>query len=581
MWLTRLALHRPLVILMAAAALAMLGLRALFNMPAELNPRVDVPLITVMTVYPGASPEQVESVVTAPVEDSVGTLSGLQAIKSTSQEGLSVVEIQLQLGSDLDGAAAAVRQQIESARQNFPQDVYQPLVSGGDVEEVHVDLDPNRLASYGLSAAAVSYALQQASLDVPAGSVEQAGRNYSIRMVGQFSSLDQIRSVGLPGPPAGMAPGPSRTVTVGDVATVSRTIEAPTRITRVDLNPSVGISVVKSTDANTVNVAASVQHELKLLRPKLQALGVQVVVNQDQSILIGEALSDITSSLILGAILATVVVYLFLHDIRGTLIVACAIPTSLVVTFLVMHAAHFTLNQMTMLGLSIAVGILVDDSILVLENIYRHLQQGEPPQEAAFNGRTEIGLADITTTLVDVVVFVPIAFMGGIVGQFFKQFGLTVATATLTSMFVSFSFTPMLASRWYRARKPGDEYQGFAGKFNRFYESLDSRYRRLLAWALGRRFLVVGIAAVALGTALALGATQLKFEFIPTVDEGRVQVAVELAPSATLHDTDAIASQVENVVKYDPDVYSVFTTVGEITGGNWRVFPLQGPSYAQ
>ncbi|HET6386534.1 MAG TPA: efflux RND transporter permease subunit [Armatimonadota bacterium] len=634
MWLTKLALNRPLVILMAAAALALLGMRALFQMPAELNPRVDIPFITVVTVYPGASPEQVESTISEPLEDAVGSVGGVQSIKSSSQEGTSTLELQLELGTNLDAAAADVRQKIETARQNLPHEAYDPLVfkedinaapvyvlglvgnlaptelrriadeevkpafgrikgvasvdvTGGQVREIHVDLDRDKLASYGLSADAVANALQSASLDVPAGSIQQAGRNYSIRMVGEFSSLDEIKSVGLPGPPPGMAPGPKRIVTVGDVATVTDTVQTPTEITRVDRFPSVGISITKLPAANTTTVAAQIQSEMKVLQSKLDAEQVSLVVNQDQSILIHEALQDITASLVLGALLATLVVYLFLHDLRGTLIIACAIPTSMVVTFLVMYSAGFTLNQMTMLGLSIAVGILVDDSILVLENIYRHLQRGEPPREAALNGRTEIGLADITTTLVDVVVFVPIAFMGGIVGQFFKQFGLTVATATLTSMFVSFSFTPMLASRWYQTRGLRDENTGFAGAFDRFYTRLDARYRRLLAWALSRRLKVIGIAGICLIVAFALGATQLGFEFIPTIDEGLIKISIQLPVSATLEGTDALTRKVEELVvqEKDPqtgtsDVYSMFTVVGEVTGA-WRSFPQTGPQYAQ
>ena len=627
MWLTKLALNRPLVILMAAAALALLGMRALFNMPAELNPHVDVPYITVVTIYPGASPEQVESVVTVPLEDAAGSVSGVEAVKSTSQEGLCALEIQLQLGTNLDAAAADVRQKVETARQTFPQDVQESLVfkqdinaqpiyqlalegnrtltdlrriaeeeikpqlgrvpgvasvdvTGGEVREIHVDLDRDKLAAYGLSADVVAYSLRKASLDVPAGSIQQAGRNYSIRLVGEFASLAAIKAVGLPGPPERMGGGPSRTVTVGDVATITDTTQTPAQITRVDLHDSVGISITKLPDANTVSVAGDVKARVQMMQAHLKADGVHLVLNEDQSILIGEALSDITGSLILGAILATLVVFVFLHDLRGTFIVACAIPTSLVVTFLVMYTAHFTLNQMTMLGLSIAVGILVDDSILVLENIHRHLQRGEPPREAAFNGRTEIGLADMTTTLVDVVVFVPIAFMGGIVGMFFKQFGLTVATATLTSMFVSFSFTPMLAARWHRPRRGPETQSRFAAWFDRSYTALDLGYRRLLAWALSRRLAVIGICLAALTVVAILGSLGLSFEFIPTVDEGRIQVSIQLPVDATLQGTDAITKQVESIVARDPNVESLFTDIGESTGG-WRAFPQKGPQFAQ
>jgi HAE1 family hydrophobic/amphiphilic exporter-1 len=284
--------------------------------------------------------------------------------------------------------------------------------------------------------------------------------------------------------------------------------------------------------------------------------------------------------LVLGAILAVVVILLFLHNLRGTFIVALAIPTCIVTTFLMMGLAGFTLNQMTLLALSLSVGILVDDSIVILESITRHLRYGEMPREAALNGRSEIGFADTTTTLVDVVVFVPLAFMGGVVGGFFRQFGLTIAFATLFSLIVSFSVTPMLAARWYR---PGEDFEakrGLFGWFERRYRGLENRYGRVIEWALSHRIWVLLGGVGALAAIFLLSFHRLGGEFLPGADQGSLEVRIEMPPGTSLAATDAVAQQVDRMVAELPEVEATASNVGQIVG-SFDQLPQQGAQFAQ
>jgi len=535
MWLTNLAIKRPVVILMIFLALAVLGIKSRRGMPLDLNPKIDIPYVVISTVYPGAGPEEIETLVSKPLEDSVGSVNGMKNITSTSQEGISVVVIEFVLGTNLDTAMSDVRGKVDAARMSLPDDVKSPVIqkidigaepilylglsskrparelrelvddvvkdrlgklkgvaavniSGGDIREIQVNVDKSRLEAYGLSIAQISQALTAGNLNLPSGRITEGNRDYAIRTVGEFASVDEIRNLRIS--VGGGSNGNDRVLTIGDIAEVKDSIAERTDMTRLEKKDSVGITIQKQSDGNTVQVADDVKKELEAMKSVLPA-DVQIAVAVDQSERVREAMSDVNTSLWLGAMLAVLIVFLFLHNVRGTFIVAIAIPTSIVATFIPIFFAGFTMNTMVMLALSLAVGILVDDSIVVLENIYRHLAKGEAPAEAALNGRAEIGLAAVTITMVDVVVFVPIAFMGGIVGMFFRQFGITVATATLFSLFVSFTLTPMLASRWYRKGEAVEAKTGFFLKFDEFYHMLDRKYRSVLAWALSHRRLVI------------------------------------------------------------------------------------------
>lgn len=642
MGLTRLAIRRPIVLLMAIAAIMVLGWRARMAMPAELDPRVEIPIVNVMTIYPGAGPEEVEQRVSRPIEDAVSTVSNVTGVSSHSLEGISYVTVELKLGTDVNTAAVDVRARLESIRRDLPQEVepsqiakvdfnarpvmvlgvtgsgtlerlrslaenqIRPHLSevpglgsvtivGGRQREVQIRVDAARLAQYGLSLMDLERPLRAASQSAPAGSLVRGNREVAVRVLGDFRSLEEIRNTPIP-PPAGDSsaaalaaagsgatpPARPATLKLGDIATVVDTVAERNQITRVGRRESIGLVLSRLSDANTVQVAEGVKDVLSDLRSTLPP-DVKITTLQDHSAAVSDALDDINSTLILGAILAVLMVFVFLHSIKDTLIVACAIPTSIIATFLVMHFAGFSLNQMTMLALSLSVGILVDDSILVLESIHRHRYMGKSPHEAALDGRAEIGLADAANTFVDVVVFIPIAFMGGIVGQFFKQFGLTIATATLASLYVSFSVTPMLAARWFRSTEAlTPPSRGFAAWFDARYERVETLYRQLLSTALRRRLLVVVLGFGSLAAVGFLAWQLLGFDFTPSVDRGQVEVLLELPPGASLESTNALMMQVENEAAKVPEVDAdrMLASAGEIIGG-FGSLPDSGPQIAQ
>ncbi|MCL5283403.1 MAG: efflux RND transporter permease subunit [Armatimonadetes bacterium] len=633
MWLTRTAITRPIFIWMVLAAIMLLGIEAARRLPAELNPRVSIPTLTVTTVFPGAGPLEVEALVTKPLEDAVGSVNRVKGVYSRSQTSVSIISLDFSLGTNLDAAAAEVRQKVDAVKMTLPPEVLPPVVAkldinalpilyiglssnepiselrhlvdtvlkpqiarvpgvatvdviGGEANEVHVEVNPQRLQQYGVTIEDVVNSLKAASHNVPAGTITQGLRNFTVQTAGAFTRLQDIRrtqiiSMASMAAAGNMSSGanPVAPLTVGDVANVWEGPAKSTLINRVQGRESVSLVISKHSDANTVSVADGVKRKLQSLRSRLPA-DTQIVISKDDSITIRNALEDVDATLILGAILATAVVFLFLHSVRATVIVSIALPTSIVATFLVMYFAGFTLNQMTLLALSLSVGILIDDSIVVLENIIRHLRNGETPVEAAFNGRTEIGLASIALTLVDVVVFVPIAFMGGIVGGFFRQFGLTVVSATLFSLLVSFTITPMLASRWYRG---GETFVSSGGLFHRFdllYSKLDSFYHGVIVWALHNRSLVLAGGIALLVAAALFSLPSLGVEFLPGIDQGQIAITIEMPSDSSIAATDNVAREVEQVVRNTAGVRYYVTTVGEIMGG-FGATPQEGQQYAQ
>jgi HAE1 family hydrophobic/amphiphilic exporter-1 len=670
MGLTLAAIRRPVFISMFVLALVIMGVRSRQAMPKEDMPDVELPYVTVVTQYAGAGPQEIETLVTKPVEDAVAGVNGLKHVSSTSREGLSIVAIEFELGTSLDAASADVRDKVSAIRSTLPKEATEPAVSrvnissrpiltigmagnmsssemrhladvtvkdafskvpgaasvsvqGGDVREVHVEVDKARLQAYGMSLAQVVGAVNAQNINIPGGSIKETAREFAVRMVGEFTSPKQIEDVRID-VPTGPSGSKSAVVRLGDVATVKDTVAEPDVITRLGIGvkpaaAAVVIGIQKQSGGNTIEVASGVKREMarllgkvydensdkvvdynpatmKMPRPtRVLPAGMDMVIATDESETVRNSMDDVNKALIEGILLVVLIVFLFLHSTRATFIVALAIPTSMFATFLPLKAQGFTLNTMTLLGLSLAVGILVDDSIVVLENIERHLRKGEEPAEAAINGRSEIGLAAIAITFVDVVVFVPIANMGGIVGQFFRPFGWTVACATLFSLFMSFTLTPMLASRFFEKGHGTAEQKaaraGFWGgvfnSFDRFYDSLDRVYEALLAWTLENRALtiwtgwatlfsvvsmmlpnlkvqlaVIVIVLLSLGAALSkdrkvalyIGALLLSLvafvslpiggEFFPEADQGTLGVTVEGPAGQSLGRTDGIVREI-------------------------------------
>ncbi|MBI3920950.1 MAG: efflux RND transporter permease subunit [Armatimonadetes bacterium] len=622
MWLTKTAIERPITCIVVFLTILVLGLRSVGGMLVELNPKVDIPFVGVSTVYLGAGPEEIETLVTDPIEAAVSSVNLVKNVSSVSRDGVSIVSIEFELKADLNIALSDVRAKVDEVVQKLPRDAEKPVVSkfdisampimligvssslptretkhvaekqirdafqrvpgvasvsvvGGEDREIRVALEKGRLDAYGLTASEVARALGSQNLNLPGGTIKELSHEYAIRVVGEFESVDQIRNSRLHFP--GKGPRPEKSLTLSEIAAVSDTVAEPSEISRVNGRESVTLTIQKNADANTVDVADGVKKAGGVLKEQL-AGGFGFTYASDQSKNVLDNLLEVRSHLIIDILLVVLVVFFFLHSFRGTLIVSLAIPTCLLAVFIPMYFLGFTLNQMTMLGLALVIGILVDDAIVVLENIHRHLQDGENPKEAAFNGRTEIGLAAVAITLTDVVVFVPVAFMGGIVGRFFREFGLTVAMATLLSLFVSFTLTPMLASRFYRRGEHMDRkgriFRGIEG----FYSGLDEGYRKLLHWALRFRWLVIFAGFLSLVAIMLVFGPRLGFQFMPAMDTGQVAAVVETPAGTSLQRTNEIVQRVEKIVSTFPEVENVVGTTGRVSGGA-RGFGEQGANY--
>ncbi len=523
--------------LMVAAFL--LGTISYRSMRVELNPEVSFGTITITTAYPGASPDDINQLISRRLEEAVSGVNGVREVTSTSQEGVSNVVVTLELSVNVDAALNDVRSKIDSVTNLLPKDALKPTVSkfdnsaqpvlylafasdkmnskqlrdlmddkltdrfaqipgvasatvqGGDVREIDVQVSRDKLVYYGLGIIDIQKAVANSSLDAPSGKLNLGPQEYTVRVKSTFTDAEQIKRMVISVTDPKDPNAPPRTVKLSDVANVTDTVKERTSYARLNGNDSIILAIQKARDGNAVEITKTADGVIASIQKEYASSNIKVIKTLEQAKQIQESLADLNFSLLFGIFLVSAIVFVFLHNLRGTIIVALAIPTSIFATFVAMNMLGFTINNMSMLSLSLAIGVLVDDAIVVLENIYRHLKMGEDPRDAAINGRGEIGLAALAITFADVVVFLPIGFMGGIVGQFFKPLALGFVCATLFSLFVSFTLTPLLASRWYRAGEDMEHPSGaFAKWFERRFGKLEKSYRRGLEWALNHRWFV-------------------------------------------------------------------------------------------
>ncbi len=537
--LTKVALSRPIFIFMLVIGAIAIGLMSFRSMRVEDNPEVNFGVVQVITVYPGAGPEEVNTLVTRKIEEAVSGVNGIREVTSNSLEGSSVVTIQFELGTNVDVALNEVRAKVDSITRNLPTAVEKPTinkfdtasmpilylvlksgtlnnrdlrdladdklkdrfarirgvssvgVSGGEVREIQVRVKKDSLLAYGLGIDDVQRAVAYATLNVPSGRVVSGDSEYSVRVLGEYKTVDEIRNMLLTvsDPNNPMAKG--KMVRLGDVASVVDSEVERRNYSRLNGTDSVLMVIQKARDGNAIEIEASTLETIAKVTNDFAKEKLEFVITDNSAKRIKESLSDLYMALGLGIFLVAAIVFIFLHNMRGTLIVALAIPTSIFTTFIGMKLFGFTINTMTMLAMSLAVGVLVDDAIVVIENIYRHLRMGEHPKEAALNGRAEIGLAALAITMADVVVFLPLAFTGGIIGQFFYPMGISYAIAVVISLFISFTLTPLLASRWYRAGEDLEHPTGrFAVGFEHAFGALVNFYRRILDWSLNHRWFI-------------------------------------------------------------------------------------------
>ena len=490
--ISEVSIRRPIFISMVILAIVVLGINAYTKLSIEMFPKVDIPWVTVMTIYPGANPEEIETQITDKLEDELSALSDLTSMKSESEENISIIALEFKVGVDLDAKAADVRAQVDAAKNILPDDAEDPMVLkldldsfpimffsvssprppmqvrktaedvikkkletipgvatvsllGGKEREIHVDVDRNRLASKNINILQIVEALGYDNLNVPVGKLKKGSDENLVRVVGEYDSVEEIGEVEVN--------TQSGAIPLKDIATIRDGYKEINEYARLMGENAVNLSLQKQSGANTVQVSNMAIKEMEKLEERLPDYNVKLT--SDLSRFIKDAVNDVKQNLLYGAIFATMMIMLFLRDPRSTFIVFLAIPTAIVSTFMPIYAAGFTINFMSLMGLAISVGTLVDNSTVVLENIFRHLEMGKSPMDAARDGVKEVGLAVIASGTTNICVFLPVAFMSGMTGQFFKEFGFTVAFATLFSIFVAFTLTPTLSARLLKGNVNG------------------------------------------------------------------------------------------------------------------------------
>jgi HAE1 family hydrophobic/amphiphilic exporter-1 len=591
------AIRRPIFTIMMMSALVLFGYLGYRALGINQFPNVDFPTVSVVTILPGASPEVVESAVTDVIENELSSIEGIKHITSTSALGVSTISVEFELGRDIDLAAQDVRDKVSLAEGDLPTDVEPPVVSKLDISaqpnlwialmgpdpraigeyarwtlrprlqtvegvgniflggyqerEIRVWIDRDRLEAYGLTAGEVVGALRTQNVEVPGGALESGARETVVKIQGEIPSVQEFERIVIA--VRGGAP-----IRLADLARVEDGIEPIRGFARWDGEVALGLGIAPRSGANTVEVSKAVRERLAELEPSFPE-GMTADIAYDGAEYIERSIADAQLDLLYGAFFAMVVVLLFLRSWRSTVIIGLAIPTSLLGTFAFMSFFGFTINTMTVLALALAVGVVIDDAIVVLENIYRNMEEGKPPREAASFGTDEIALAVAATTFSLAAVFLPVAFMEGIVGRFLFQFGVTVAIAIILSLFVALTLTPMLCSRFlvHEERRRNVIFR----KIGEALDWTDRRYRAGLDWALANRWKAVGLAAVLSIVGMALFVFLPK-ELTPEVDESGFVVASETPTSASVYYTDEKQKQLEAIIMNVPEVEGVFSAVG-------------------
>jgi HAE1 family hydrophobic/amphiphilic exporter-1 len=609
MFLSNLSIKRPVFATVMMLALVTLGIFSYRQLAIDLFPDVEIPVLSIVTVYPGASPETVEREVSKRIEDAVNPIAGVKHVTSTSREGVSTVVVEFQLEVKINEVTEEARAKVSAIRGDLPQGIQEPIIQkldfaaapivslavrsntlsprdlttlvekrvqrrleniagvgkvdlvGESKREVSVDIKPDRLDALGMGVDEVVLGLQSENVNTPLGRLNRNGSEYPLRISGKPQEVSGFRDMVI-----GQRDG--RPIPLAEVADVRDGSEEQRSLALVNGVPAVAIDIMKQSRANTVGTVEAVKATVRKLQTELPP-GTTIEVVRDASIWIRQSVADVQETLVLGGLLTILIVFVFLNSWRSTVITGLTLPISVISSFIIMNFMGMTLNVLTLMALSLAIGLLIDDAIVVRENIVRHLEKGQDHYTAAREGTSEIGLAVLATTFSIVAVFVPVAFMKGIIGRFFFHFGITVAFAVLVSLFVSFTLDPMLSSIWY---DPDIERKGkrrllnrILDRFNNWFDRTADGYRALIGWALDHRKTVLVLATLAFMGGVTVFAL-LEKNFMQPVDQGEFQIKFKTAPNASLDETrnriDAVLGQLKQV----PEVRLTYATIG---AGDW------------
>src|SRR5919205_587665 len=628
--LAEICVRRPVFATMLILSLTVVGLFSVTTLGVDLFPKIDLPTITVTVVNPGASPREIETEVTDKVESAVNTISGIDELRSTSVEGVSQVFITFLLDKNADVAAQEVRDKVGLIRGDLPETSEDPIIQkldtdaapvlriavsanrslrdvtdiadkeikkrieslngvgnveivGGATREIHVWVDPDKMRAYNVTVPDVVNAVKAQNMEVPGGRGDEGTRELTVRTMGRITNPADFNNVAI-------GQRGSYAVKISDIGYTADESEEQRTSAKLNGQPAVTLVVSKQSGQNTVQVADAVKERLKELQPALDKKGIRTQIVGDQSIFIKAAVESIETHLVEGGLLAALVVFLFLWNVRSTMIAAIAIPTSIIATFGLMAAMGYTLNQITMLALTLMVGIVIDDAIVVLENIFRFVEEkGYAAFQAAIEGTREIGLAVMATTLSLLAVFLPVGFMGGMVGRFMSSFGLTSAAAIAVSLIVSFTLTPMLAARWIKAKKeeplpaggiaveasgggtsPDDEKpeehlekaEEKSSKESGFYRPIDRTYTWMLRWSMAHRWVIVVACAVVIASIVPMYKLA-GYNLLPDEDESTYQVSLRAPQGTSLAATQSILDHLARDIRQQiPGVEATLAIAG-------------------
>jgi HAE1 family hydrophobic/amphiphilic exporter-1 len=606
MFISDTAIKRPVLTIVAMLLFVVFGLVALVQLDTDEYPEIDAPVVVIAIPYPGASPDVVEREVIDPIEEVISGISGVDKMTSNSLDSFANIIVEFDFSKDPRLASQEVRDKISEIRNELPMEMEEPIltqfdpadrpimsltlsspgltgaeltriadpditrrlraISGvasvdlvGAIErELVVEIRPRDLQATGVSVAQVVQALQSQNLASPVGRLAGQLDERTIRLKGRLDSPADFKQLVV-------SQSNGRIVRLGDLADVRDSTEEPRSFAAYDDESAVGIDILKSTGFSTTAVADQVRSRVTEIQQTLPA-GVTLRVVTDAGVRVEDSVMGVQQALIEGAALTVAVVFLFLNSWRSTVITGLALPVSVLASFVAVWAYGFTLNTMSLLGLSLSIGILIDDAIVVRENIVRHVEMGKDHYKAAFDGTDEIGLAVTATTLSIVVVFIPIAFLGGIAGQWFKPFGLTIVCSVLVSLFVSFSLDPMLSAYWpdpHLAMERRPLLSRLLGRFNHWFDRQAERYKSVIAWALDHRFAMVSLAIATFVGALALPAMGIVGAgFVPEMDNSEFAIDIETPPGSNLAYTQLKAQEVSRIARMRPEVSYVYTSIG-------------------
>lgn len=609
--ITEISIKRPSLIIVLFSVFALLGIIGYYNLSYELLPDFNQPVVVIKTMYPGAEPQEVETSVSRKIEDALSNLEGVDYLETKSMPNASVIIANLKYGTNVDNAMQDAQRYIDNIITDLPADIQSPVMSkvspndlpiisisatsnlsetafyqkmkddflpqiqqlkgvaeitllGGEEREIQVKVDQDKLKLYKISLLQVVESINRSGLDLPAGKVQSEKENNSVRLTCKFATVTDIMNVQI-----GM-PSPGSPVYVKDVATVTDGIKEIASVSRYNGNNGIGLLLKKQGDANAVDVSELVREKLQHIEEQNKEAGVKFIVADDSTDNTIAAVESVVFDLILAVILVSIVMLLFLRSYRNSLIVLVSIPTSLITAFAVMWLLGYTLNLMTLLAMSLIIGILVDDAIVILENIQRHLDMGKEKRTAAMDGRMEIGFSALSITLVDVVVFLPILFLQVFIADMLKQFSVVVITSTLTSLLVGFTLTPWMASRIGKKEdlQPTNIFNRFLLWFEHQLQTFIQWYGKQLQWVLNHKLIFTGIIILLLVfTAGMMKQGIIGKEMMSTGDQGKFRLNLEFDKTITVQQNNIVSQQVENYVIQHDEVATLFSNIaGPSTG---------------